>query len=399
MHSSHAPTKGLPGAITEKSSDMLVEVVTDTDDFKNLRKQWSDLLSSYDTVPLPLTHEWLFNWWKVFGENVDLHIVAVYKHEELVAIAPFIIEKYHFCGMPVMRQKLMANDHSPYCNIIFNKKSSIKDKYEATSAIINESTADLLSVFKVPQDSLVVDFIETFTPRERISGISPEISTPIISTTGDWDTFYKSKSRKFRKSLQNKLNRFSRESDFTIKHEQIVSRQSRYLEDIVAISRSSWKSKIGRDLGSNRAGREFLFRLADELGDLGKVSIWIMYKSSVPIAYEYHVEYGDVVYPINADFSEAYRAYSPGSILEYTALKSLFMEERIKEYYSCANDYWYLNNWSKQLQRQLTINLYATTLKGRILHLWEYTVKPLLRPAYRKYTEYFRRNQKKTRMS
>ena len=116
--------------------------------------------------------------------------------------------------------------------------------------------------------------------------------------------------------------------------------------------------------------------LADMFGPGGNVNLWIAHKAGVPVAFEYHLVFHGVVYPLWADFSEAFRTFSPGSVLEYTALKTLFDEKKVKEYYSCADDYWYLNNWSKELKNHLDVELFADTWKAQWLWALEYKLIP-----------------------
>lgn len=359
---------------------MFLEVVTEINGFRDLRDEWNRLLLTRATMPLPLSHDWFYTWWQVFGANRQLNIVCVYDEEQLVAIAPFLKEQSRYRGIPTSIQKLMANGHSPYCDFIVDNAVSEHQKNEILKLITRCDSADVLLFNKIPEDSMVVHYLAEKARHSGLRyGIKPSLITPVIRVNGEWDDFIGGKSRKFRKSLNNKLNRFNKAGDFSITRESITSREHPYLNQMVEISKQSWKKKIKTDLGSNNSGREFLLMLADMFGPRGNLNLWIVHKAGVPVAFEYHIEFHGVVYPVRADFSETFRTFSPGSVLEYTALKTLFDEKNVKEYYSCAADYWYLNNWSKETKKHLNVELFASAWKGQLLGFLEYKLIPKLR--------------------
>jgi CelD/BcsL family acetyltransferase involved in cellulose biosynthesis len=357
-----------------------LDVVTDINRFRDMRDEWNRLLLTYESASLPLRHEWFFTWWQVFGADRQLNIVCIYDEERLIAIAPFLKEQSRYRGISIISQKLMANGHSPYCDLIIDCAISQKQKDGILDLVTRCDSVDVLLFNKIPEDSMIVHYLEKNAKHSGTCyGTKASLITPIIHIKGEWDDFIGSKSRKFRKSLNNKLNKFIKSRDFTITRESITSREHPYLKEMVEVSKQSWKRNLNNDLGSNIAGREFLFMLADIFGPGGNLNLWLMHKAGVPVAFEYHVVFKEVVYPFRADFSEEFRAFSPGSVLEYTALKSLFDEKNVKEYYSCADDYWYLNNWSKEFKKYINVEIFACTLKAKMLCALEYIFIPKLR--------------------
>jgi len=359
---------------------MRLEVISDTIRFHDLRDEWDRLLSTMSSPTLPLTHEWIYTWWQAFGSNKQLTILCVYNGEKLVAIGPFLQEKARYRGIPVTIQKLMANGHSPYCDLIIDGGLSVIQKGEIVDSMIQNSPADIIQFTKIPGDSFVLDYLKNKSVTYIYHfGYKPDLITPVIRIQGNWDKFIRAKSRKFRKNLNNKLNKFNKLSDYTIDCIQIPDNSHPYLSEIVDISQRSWKRQINNDLGSNSTGREFLLRLAAVFGPKEMLKIWILHNGKKPVAFEYHLQYRGIVYPIRADFDEEYRSIAPGSILEYTALKALFESDKIQEYYSCADDYWYLNNWTNELKKHFTVEVFAHSWKAYFLYRFEYTLLPILR--------------------
>ncbi len=359
---------------------MHIEIITDVTRFYDFRNTWSELLSTRKSTPLPLTHEWLTTWWKNFGGNKDLHIICVYEKNKLLAIAPFMKSKICCRGIPSTVISLMANGHSPYCDIIFNGTVNPEKISNILELLIKNNSENILVLAKVPENSPTYSHLTAHSRAYGYRyGIRNSLVTPIIKLNQSWDDFYKFRSQKFHKSMKNKINRFTKETDFSISREVITSRDHPTLEQIVEISKKSWKTQIKNDLGSNSIGREFLFGLVDAFGDTQAVQVWIIRKSDKPVAYEIHLIFDGVVYPLRADYDESFKQYSPGSILEYTALKALFDENTVSVYDSCADNYWYLNNWTSEFRRLFNIEIFNDSFKSLLLYHLEFGVIPLLR--------------------
>ncbi len=361
---------------------MRIETITNPGRFFSFRTQWNDLLATGESKPLPLTHEWVSMWWKNFGGGRKLHVSCVYEDNRLIAIAPFMEQATTYRGVPITMLSLMANGHTPYCDLIFDKTVEKETISRILKLLVNANTEKIIVFAKVPEASPTYKCLVA-NPRiyGHCYGVKDSLITPIIRINNSWDEYFKLRPRKFRKNINNKNNRFSKEGDFSIDREIITSRKHPVLNEIVEISKHSWKTRAGNDLGTNVAGREFLFGLVDAFGEYNAVQVWIIRKSGVPVAYEFHLIFDGVVYPLRADYHEEYKEYSVGSILEYTALRTLFDEKKVTKYDSCADNYWYLNNWTDEMRKEFDIEVFPNSLKSFSLYAMEYYVIPLFRIA------------------
>ncbi len=354
--------------------------ITDTAQFNQLQEQWNQLLLSGDSYPLPLTHEWVSAWWKEFANNRSLCIFCVYDGSTLIAIAPFYKEKSHYRGIPVQQLHLLTDGHSPYSDVIYNAALSSSQVNQVLRLIIQQSDSDLLIFSKLPETSPTFKSLMRSNEAHQYNIVTKQnLKTPSIKISGDWDTFFKQRTRKFRKSINNKLNRFKKQPDFNIECVNVSSVTHPVLNEIIEISKRSWKASIKSDLGSDIAGRQFLLDLVEIFGKKNCVNIWILRNKNLPVAYEFHITFDKIVYPIRADYADDFKKHSPGSILEYTVLKHLFDEHVIAEYYTCADNYWYLNNWSNNHREHYTVEVFKSNIKAHSLHFLEKHLIPIAR--------------------
>src|SRR5687768_3725033 len=68
---------------------MRITCLTNAADLDALAEPWNGLAGG---VPFR-RHEWLAAWWRHYGEGSELAITCVWDDEQLVAIAPFLLER------------------------------------------------------------------------------------------------------------------------------------------------------------------------------------------------------------------------------------------------------------------------------------------------------------------
>lgn len=359
---------------------MELRVIRTEEAFNQIRPQWDELLSTLDPIPLPLTHAWLQAWWRAFSINMQLEFRCVYIEGALVGVAPLFRVRERYRGVPVTLLKLAANGHTPYSSIVVDS-AVIGRERDAVLGLLTKVGCDEIGLFfKIHQSGDLKRFLQDRSmPGHNRVGEKPSLYTPVIRIDQPWEAFYRSRPRKLKKSLNHKLNRFGKNAAFSIHEETISSPDQDTVRELVEISANSWKATVGNDLRSNERSRRFLHNLIESFGPTGLLSAWIIRDGERPVAFEVHLKYDDIVYPIRADFDESYKAYSPGSVLEYTALKRLFENGLVKEYYTCADDYWYLSNWTSEYQSYCTVELFGSSPKLHLLYLLEYQLIPVLK--------------------
>ena len=357
-----------------------VRVIGTEEEFEQIKPHWDDLLASLDPVPLPLTHGWLLSWWRAFSLDWQMEFRCAYRGNELIGAAPFYRTRELFRGVPVTILRLAANGHTPFSGVIVNPRLSDSEKVAVFSALTRIDNDDVGQFLKINLQGELYRFLLNQPINSKLNvGVKPSLTTPIIWMNQSWEEFFDSRTKKLKKSLKNKLNRFNKETGFTITEKKITSKDEAIVQDIIRISANSWKSSIGNDLQANHRSRQFFLNLIESFGQAGLLSVWIMHHEKTPVAFELHLVCDNVVYPIRADYDETFKAFSPGSVLEYSILKHLFQAGKVRQYYTCADDYWYLSNWTSDHEEFCTVEVFGASVKSRLLYVLEYQVIPLVK--------------------
>lgn len=368
---------------------MELRVVRTEDEFNEIKPQWDSLLSSLDSIPLPMTHEWLVAWCRAFSLNMQMEFRCAYLEGDLVGVAPLFRVRERYRGVPVTVLKLAANGHTPFSDVIVHPDLVGEEREQAYLRLTSLGDHELGQFFKLHRNGALLQFLidgpeagNTFGAR-RI-GLKPSLKTPVIEIDQPWETFFNTRPRALKKSLRHKMNRFRKQPGFSITLEQISAPDQPIVEELIDVSAKSWKASISNDLKSHHGSRVFLLNLIELLGKEGVVSAWIARDGDRAIAFELHLRYDGIVYPIRADYDESYKAFSPGSLLEYSALKYLFDSGAAKQYYTCADDYWYLSNWTSDYEEYCNVECFGGSLRLRCLYFLEYRLIPLVKKFIRK---------------
>lgn len=359
-------------------------VVRNVEEFDRIQPQWDALIGTLSPAPLPLTHSWLRSWWNAFSDNLKMEFRCLYKNNVLVGVAPLVRSRERFRGIPVTMLKLAANGHSPYSSVVIDTSLTPSEAEEALLALTHVASNEIALFFKIgANDNLERFLMDRSKNGHARVGEKPSIRTPVVEIDQSWDDFYRSRPRSLKKSLNNKLNRLKKAGDFSIGCEKLVHVDQPLIDDLVAVSAHSWKSAVKSDLRSNPKSRRFLLNLVEAFGTSGALNAWVARSGGKPVAFELHLVHDEVVYPIRADYDQAFKALSPGSVLEYSALRSLFEQGGYTQYYTCADDYWYLSNWTTNYRELCSVEVFGNSAKVRALYWLEYSLIPLIKRVIR----------------
>lgn len=366
---------------------MKIKEITTDEGFRSLEGVWNNLVKESGNDLVHLTHEWMTAWWDNFGGGGTLNILAAFDAGgRAVGIAPLMLRDSRYRGVPVKKLSLMANGHSPSGDVI------VRDgcHREFTAALIEylkgRKNWHIAEFFKVRQEGQTYRILlEEMQKDDCRFGVKSNIVSPYITIAGPWEEFFQKRSTRFRKSIRNKINRINRSNDVTVERVALRGGSDAAFEVMVNISGKSWKKRIGEDLLHNQRNRQFYVGICDKLGPKGLITIWLLKKAGVGMAFEFHITHDEVTYPIRADFDDDYNELSPGSVLEYNIIKTLFEESKVKEYNTCGHTYNYLLNWTDDCRVHADIQYFNRGAQPYLAHLLEYRLIPVLRKLKRRH--------------
>lgn len=192
---------------------MDISFIHDEGDFKDLGREWNQLLSrSVLDVPF-LRHEYQYTWWQTLGggewKNGQLWIaVGRGENGELLGIAS-CFKTQSESGVP----KLMfigSKEISDYLDLIVSTKDlpvfveSFLDKLGKLPATIWRQ----IDLFNIPEWSPTLEVIDKCASSFGWAVVREKLQTcPSVFLEGDWETYLNSLSKKQRHELRRKIRR------------------------------------------------------------------------------------------------------------------------------------------------------------------------------------------------
>ncbi len=360
---------------------MRLSVVTNPRDLMTLKTDWEDLLSCALNKSFFLSHEWVYAAQQVFHEKDTLHIIIVRNSEgRLIGAAPLVITEHRYRFVPVVKISFFKNIHNPENDFILAAETAEACLRRIIDHLLTFTGWQFIDLSKVQVGSFTAFFLDNILKESRFfSGTKDNIESPYIPINCGWDVFWNSKSQKFRKGMRNKINRIKRHGEYAVEKVYIGNSKMKELAEVQNISAKSWKKEIGMDLESRAVDWQFYQRFCDALGPMGFVQAYFLKIGGNSIAFEFHIVHQNTSYPIRADFDARYKELSPGSILEYEIIKTLFQEKIVAEYNSCGHNYFYLLNWTDKTRKHKNFEVFQNSLKTMSLYCLEYKILVLLR--------------------
>ena len=365
---------------------MHITTISNYSDFLALKEDWNNFLKESGSDSIFLRHEWFDCWWRSHKETYEdeqgLSILLVKDERKCRAIMPLKTSRIRYKGLRVNKLGFLESGLSPHADFILTSERSEREESirEFLRFLKTQKVWDVLILNKLPTQSENYNLLLKLLKEQNILfGIKLSLNTPSVNTCGNWSAFFSQRATKFKKSLRNKLNRAKRHSSLQIERLSDFNDIKNALPLMFEVSKNSWKAKLKQSIADSTVYTDFLNYFTDETGEKGWINVWLLKDRDKCIAYEYHLKYNGKVYPIGADFDERFRRLSPGSILEYHIIKSLFEDSEVTEYNTCAHSYKYLRNWTDVIEPHVDIEIFNLKALPLFLYFLEYKLLPRLR--------------------
>jgi len=288
-------------------------------------------------------------------------------------------------GLPVRMLGFMENGNSLHNNFILHPQR----KKEALVAIIRylmgaQSCWDITEFKNIPTESGNWSALEEIITENKILfGQRKGLISPYITIHSDWETYYKSRSTKTRKTLRNIRNRFKRAGNFSVQEINDHATFRNIAPELYDIARNSWTEEIGDSLNSP-ANRNFFDQLSYIAAEKGWLSVWLLKVKGDPVAFEYHLKYNDTIHGMRASHKKHYSRMSPGVFLDAYIVQQLFEKRDATEYDLGGSYDYYKEKWTRNCRRHINLHLFNVTLYSRLLYGVEYRLIPAIKWILRK---------------
>lgn len=157
------------------------------------------------------------------------------------------------------------------------------------------------------------------------------ISTGWIDVQGDFDSYWKSRSKKFRQNMRTQRSRLSREGITT--RLEVITDPTAVTDAILDFGRlesAGWKGEMGTAVSMDNVQGQFYDAMLQEFCRSGATRIYRYWFHDQVVAVDLCIESDSVQVLLKTTYDESIKGLSPSSLLREEAYRPIFDEGRIR---------------------------------------------------------------------
>jgi CelD/BcsL family acetyltransferase involved in cellulose biosynthesis len=313
------------------SPTLSLKVYRDLESLQELRPAWEDLLAHYPAASIFSTWEWLAPWWRAFGSNRQLWVIAFFTDSaQLAALAPFSLESRRIGkGLKFKVLQLLGDGSQDSDNLDLPVRPGWEDRFVQSLLNYLESQASkwhFSELDTLPSNSWAGRQLEQHLRQRGWTAFTYQRPCSAIPLPETWETYLQQLSGKER----GKIGRYTRllEKNYTVRvHKCSQEGELRAcLETLFDLHEKRWRLVGQTGSFQDPARRQFYNDLASLLLGRGWLEFWHLELNGKPAASQFGFRYGSVVFQLQEGFDPAYYRDAVGYVLRGYVLKELIAE-------------------------------------------------------------------------
>ncbi|MDP8230597.1 MAG: GNAT family N-acetyltransferase [Candidatus Gorgyraea atricola] len=357
-----------------------IKQVSNHGEFEGYKGMWNGLLEKSNIDNVFMTYEWVDTYIRHFCVSQRLLILNIFEGDRLIGIAPLMIRKYKYLGLPVRAVSFIGAGASDRMDFILTG-----DKEKAIYLVLDHlmgisSEWDLIDLEEITEKSATVEIIEKWLQERNILNFSgPQKRSFLIQFDGNRKSLVEKFSGKLKKRL-TKLDNKNIQVNLDFKRYRVrASEVEAIFSDICDIEDRSWQGKKQKGIFTKNPSRDFHKEIFDRFSRNGQLDISVLMLEKKPIAYIYNYLYGGRSYNYNVAFDNAHKNLSAGTMLMFWMLKDSAVGD-ISEFDFMRGE----EPWKKRLTSSFKLHNRVRIFKGSFYSRSLYVLQSKIMPYFRK---------------
>lgn len=342
--------KRTPG-IMISDQNLKIRVLETLEDLEGLRPQWEKLLAGYPQASTFCTWEWLVPWWRAFGAEQRLHVLAVENSSsELIALAPLCWVKRKTLGKEWKVLRLMGDGSGDSDNLDFPVLSGFESTFASMLLDhlnnLNERNNrwDLSEFNLMPRNSVGENYILPHLQELGWPYVLSDLPKRIIDLPETWDEYLRGLSQNERRNILRYRKRLEKQYKVEVVRCSQQDELPTYLNYLFELHQKAWHSRNERGTFESIARRGFYLELSKELLARRQLEFWLLQLDDQFVAAEFDFRYGSTVYALQQAFALDRPEDRPGSVLRGYVLQKI-IAAGARQYDFLAGEDSYKDRW------------------------------------------------------
>jgi len=300
----------------------------------SLRPFWDDLLSSYPASTTFSTWEWLSSWWRCFGKDRKLLVLALFDSTSLIGLAPLSIAEERHGGLSLRVIRLMGDGSGDSDNLDLPVRPGFEKAFaEAILKTLNERGQlwNVCMFNTLPSESLVARPLMQMLGCSKWTCFEYSSKCSAVPLPENWDTYVKILSSEDRKNLTRYTNRLQSRYSTHIYRCAEDDQVTVCLEALFRLHQGRWQRAGEPGSFSSEARRNFYQILSRELLARRWLELWVLELDREIAAVQFAFRYQNKVFQLQEGYDHKRASDRPGYVLRGEVLKRL-ISENVRSY-------------------------------------------------------------------
>ena len=312
-------------------------------------------------------------------------ILLLYKEDEVVTIAPFLIREEKFKGINVRKIELIGNVYSPFRYLLFSELEDGKREknlffiFYFFSKIYKQW--DILDMYPIPEENNYFDILNMTIKKTGLKHSE-------YFCFGDWyldeieysgDEYIASLPKKIRKDVpycRRRLQKMGNLEFKLIKNDDLTDNYMNLYYDLYS---KSWQKKEG-------IGPTFHRGLAKMAAKKDWLRLGFLFFDGSPISSQFWMSCNSTAFILKTVYDQNYNKFSPGKILTSEMIKYVIDTDKVKTVDYVQGDESYKKDWTPKRRERKGMLIYNNNSRAQYLAF----LKNRILPAFNKY-EYLKK--------
>ena len=308
-----------------------VAKIESLEEFEKLRPVWDKLIESDEHPTVFKTFEWLNAWWHSFGRDHKLLVLVIRSDDDVVGVAPLMLSERSTFGRRGKTVRFIGTPEADYCDFIGKDKALVVGH---AMDYLMESDEDWnhIDLSQISERSKSVAALREYLAAQRHPYRIRVIETcPTFLFNGD-EQERASFNPKRGKTLRNHFNYLNRGGSLELTEMHDADRIERHLYSLFHYHVIRWSKTATPSRFLDPRHRNFYLRLSRKLAPIGGISLLVLKRQGLPIAYKFNFDYGGTIFHNTPTHSLFYDTRSPGAVIN-----DLSRRYYVKKGYHCLD--------------------------------------------------------------
>jgi len=287
-----------------------VEVITRLEDLAPLQEGW-EMLRRESGTSIFTSHLWTHIWLKHFGDVFDQRVLAFWKGEELVGLAPFALQRSRLMGYPATYLGMIGNmgETSEYHDLGFPFRGAIKEAAEELVGGMRRLRWNLLQLRELRWNGMAQAlFHEACAEWQCESMVSKPCPYVSLDPSRDVLEQFEARSGRRVRRIIDSLEKEGRIDFQAVRRKDMVAQS---VDIYIQQHKERWAKKGGSIFHEPRQA-EFLKEVTAKGAEMEELVIYEVHIDGKVASQQLCIMDGEVIRMYKIGMDDQFRSYAPG---------------------------------------------------------------------------------------